>query len=144
MYIERGEIIKKDINSNSFNDNLLEDELIFILNQERRQFINKIDQYAERFHIIEPMKIVGNDGIGKSLTLQFYSSIKLEGYNKFYFNLKLFEKYGLKNYFFIELIRGFISKEENMNDDIKNYINCVDYIQKLKNLDAYNFFEILE
>ena len=41
------------------------------------------------------MKIVGNDGIEKSVTLQFYSSIKIEGYYKFNFNVKLFEKHGI-------------------------------------------------
>ena len=113
LYIEKEEIIKNKDNSKNLDKKLLEEELIFILNQERRQFINELDQYAERYYIIEPMKIVGNDGVGKSLTLQFYTSIQLKGYNKFYFNLKLFEKYGMKNYFFIELMRGFLSNESN-------------------------------
>ncbi len=142
LYIEKEEIIN-DNESINLDKILFEEELIFILNQERRQFINELNQYAERFHIIEPMKIVGNDGVGKSLTLQFYTSIEFKGYNKFYFNLKLFEKYGMKNYFFIELIRGFLSKENKININLKNYMKCIDYMQKL-DLDKKNFFEVLK
>ena len=143
LYIEKNEIIENKNNKGNFDEKLLEEELIFVLNKERRQFIKELNQYAERYYIIEPMKIVGNDGVGKSLTLQFYSSIKLEGYNKFYFNLKLFEKYGMKNYFFIELIRGFLSKENTININLKNYLNCIDYMQKL-DLDDKNFFAALK
>ena len=143
LYIEKKEIIKNNDNPNIFDEKLIEEELIFILNQERKELMNKMDLYAERYYIIKPMKIVGSDGIGKSITLQFYSLVKLEGYYKFYFNLKLFEKYGLKNYFFIELIRGFLSKENNINNDLKNYMNCIKYMQKL-NLKDKNFIEVLK
>ena len=104
-----------------------------------------MNKYAQRELIIEPMKIVGNDWVGKSLTLQFYSSIKLEGFYKLYFNLKLFEHYGLKNYFFIELMRGFLTKEKDkIIDDISNYMNCVEYMQNKKNLDDAKFFDVLK
>jgi len=145
LYIEKKEIIKKIENLDNFDINLLEDELIFILNKERRQFIDRLNQYTET-KANEPMKIIGNDGVGKSLTLQLYSSIKLEGFHKFYFNLKLFEQWNL-NYFFIELIRGFLSKDKNKNkikDDFKDYLKCVNYIQSLKGLNKNNFFDVLK
>ena len=143
LYIEKKELMKKIGNSNDFSINLLDDELIFIINKERKQFIDKLDQYAKSY-TIEPMKIIGNDGVGKSLTLQLYSSIKLEGFHKFYFNLKLFEYWEL-NYFFIELMRGFISKDKNkIKDDFKDYIECVNYMQALKSLNRKNFFDVLK
>jgi len=143
LYIEKKELIKKVGNSNDFNISLLDDELIFIFNKERKQFIDKLDQYAKSY-TIEPMTIIGNNGIGKSLTLQFYSSIKLEGFYKLYFNLKLFEEWEL-NYFFIELIRGFLSKDKNkIKDDFNDYIECVNYMQTLKNLNRKNFFDVLK
>ena len=145
LYIEKEEITNKIGNNSYFNEKLLVPELIFIFNQERKEFIAKLDEYAKRPYMIEPMKIVGNDGVGKSVTLQFYSLIKLEGYSKFYFNLKLFEKYGIKNYFYIELIRGFLSKEKDKtNNDFKNYINCIKYMQTLKDLDANGFLNVLK
>ena len=144
IYIEKKEALKNLKNQNDFKEDLIDNELIFVFNEERKQFIDKLDQYAEKTLITEPMKIVGNDGVGKTLTLQFYSSIKLKGYNKFYFNLKLFELYGLKNYFFIELIRGFSSKENNLNGDFKDYANCVNHIQKLTDSKKNNFFDVLK
>ena len=128
----------------SFKKELLDDKLTFIYNKERQKLINKMDQYAKNSYIIEPMKITGNVGVGKSLTLQFYTSMELEGYNKFYFNLKLFEKYGRLKYFFIEMMRGFLSKRESsIKEDLKNYINCVNYMQNLKNINNKNFFQVL-
>ena len=144
LYIEKIDIISKAKIKSFDEKKLINEELIFIFNEKRKQFINELNQYVNKAYIIEPMKIVGNEGIGKSLTLQFYSSIKLDGYYKLYFNLKLFEKYGLKNYFFIDLIRGFLSKEENkIYDDIKNYIDCVNYMQKLNHLNTKDFFAVL-
>ena len=91
------------------------------------------------------MKIVGNDGIEKSVTLQFYSSIKIEGYYKFNFNVKLFEKHGIKNYFYFGLIRVFLPKEKDkINNDIKNYINSINYIKILKDLDVNGILTVLK
>ena len=129
FYIEKEEI-EKDIEEKNPNV-IIEEYLTFILNKQRKDFIDKLDDYVLKDDIIEPMKIVGNDGIGKSLTLQFYSSTKLEGYFKLYFNLKLFQKYGFKDYFLIELMRGFLSREKNkIKNDMKNYMDCVKYLQK--------------
>lgn len=142
LHIEKEEI-KKDIKEKNPNI-LIDDYLIFILNQQRKDFIDKLDDYVLNDNIIEPMKIVGNDGIGKSLTLQFYSSIKLEGYYKLYFNLKLFQKYGFKNYFLLELMRGFLSREEKkINDDMKNYMDCVKNLQKNQDKVNKNIFNAL-
>ena len=145
LYIENEEIKNKvEDKIIKGNTKLIDDELIFVYNEERKKFIFQLDDYARKVHIIEPYKIVGNDGIGKSLTLQFYSSIKLDGYYKLYFNLKLFEKYGLKDYLYIELMRGFLSREENkFKDDIKNYLDCVGYLQNKKDKDDKDFFKIL-
>ena len=40
---------------------------------------------------------LGTDGIGKTITLLYYSSSLLNDYNKIYLNLKLFFKYKKNN-----------------------------------------------
>ena len=40
---------------------------------------------------------LGTDGIGKTITLFYYSSSLLNDYNKIYLNLKLFFKYKKNN-----------------------------------------------
>ena len=145
LFIENKEI-SKNVNEKILKEKteLIEDDLIFIFNKERKDFINKLNDYAEKENIIEPMKIVGNDGIGKSLTLQLYSLIKLNGYYKLYFNLRLFQKHGFKNYFLIELMRGFLSREKiKINDDIKNYMDCVKYLQKNIDINIKDCFKVL-
>ena len=124
LYIEKKELGYEY--NNKFNYDLLIKNLLFVMNKERENFINQLNNYAEIDIQKEPMIIIGNDGIGKTLTLQLYTLIKLKEYKKFYFNLKLFEKCNPRVYFLIELMRGFKSEEENEHkDDFKHYIKCI-------------------
>ena len=129
LYIEELEINKDDQDIKSLNNVSLNRTLTFIMNEERKKFIKDLDEYALKFYD-EPMIIIGNDGIGKTLTLQLYTLIELEGFKKFYFNLKLFEKIKPRDYFLIELMRGFISFDKTAHkNDFKKYIDCVDKFQ---------------
>ena len=142
LYIE-----KKDLGyekSDKFNNDLLTKNLTFIINDARKNFIEGLDDYAKINIQKEPMIIVGNDGIGKTLTLQLYTLIKLQGYKKFYFNLKLLEKCDPRFYFLIELMRGFISEDEKEREnDFKRYINCISKYQDRDYSDINKIFSVL-
>ena len=148
LYIEKKKI-KKKIGYNEmkkFHIDLLNDKLTFILNKERRNFIRKLDDYIKIDIQTQPMIIIGNDGIGKSLTLQLYTLLKLESYKKLYFNLKLLDKCNNRDYILIESMRGFISRENiKLKDDFIHYMEFVKHFQN-KNMSGAGikqFFEIL-
>ena len=143
LYIE-----KKDSGNeknNKFDNNLLNTYLTFIMNKEREQFIKELNDYANIDIQKEPMIIIGNDGVGKTLTLQLYTLIELKGYKKFYFNLKLFEKCNPRNYFLIELMRGFISGDKNAHkDEFKRYIKYINKYQERSFSNINNVFLVLK
>jgi len=143
LYIEIKKIQKaiKDINiENSKIKSKLEKNLRFIMNEERKKFIDELNKYVQIDYQKEPMMIIGNDGIGKTLTLQLYTLIKLDEYKKVYFNLKLFENQMAHNYLLIELMKGFVSENDN---DFKEYINCVSKFQDKKINNKKEFFKVL-
>ena len=143
LYIENKKIQKavKDINiDNSKIKSKLEKNLYFIMNEERKKFIDELNKYVQIDFQKEPMIIIGNDGIGKTLTLQLYTLIKLDEYRKIYFNLKIFENQMADNYLLIELMKGFASENDN---DFKEYINCVSKFQNKKINNKKEFFEVL-
>ena len=146
IFIEKCELEKKIRNKKIENLNRinLETNITFFLNEERENFIQKLDDYASIDIRREPMIIIGNDGVGKTLTLQFYSLLELNDYKKFYFNIKLFEKCNHRDYFLIELMRGFISRNKTEHlDDFKNYIKCINDFQKNDFSDIKNIFKVL-
>ena len=110
------------------------------MNEERKKFLNELNKYVQIDFQKEPMIIIGNDGIGKTLTLQLYTLIKLDEYRKIYFNLKIFENQMADNYLLIELMKGFASENDN---DFKEYINCVSKFQDKKINNKKEFFEVL-
>ena len=140
MYIEKKEIKQKNAN---FEIDLLKNKLTFIMNNNRKIFMKKIDDYISIDIQTEPMIIIGNDGVGKSLTLQLYSLLEYEGYKKVYFNLKLLQKCNIRDYFFIELLRGFVPKDRNKDEQyFKDYLNCVKLFQR-KIGNVKEFFDVL-
>ena len=98
-------------------------EFDLIINQERIDFIMKIKDYINTPNTLEPMFIVGNDGIGKTITLQYLSSMDLNC-QIFYFNIKHMEKYKYNEYIGMELLKSFLNKsnENNNNSDNNNLI----------------------
>jgi len=114
------------------------------MNKERETFINELNNYVNINIQKEPMIIFGNDGVGKTLTLQLYTLLDLNEYQKIYFNLKLFDKCNPRDYFLIELMRGFTfgNKETNV-DNFKNYIQFVKKYQDSDFKSVENIFKIL-
>ena len=138
--------IKKSIhyeNINKIHEESFKRSLTFIMNEKRAKFIEDLDNYAKNY-FKNPMIIIGNDGIGKTLTLQLYTLIKFEQYKKIYFNLKLFENVNPRDYFLVELMRAFISEDKNKHkENFKEYINCIRLFQNNNFSDINNIFKVL-
>ena len=64
-------------------------DFIFILNKERIEFFNKLNGFINSGKLF--YYITGSDGIGKSLSLLYYSSLHKQKF--LYFNMKLYQKY---------------------------------------------------
>ena len=109
-----GKICKHDESQDTFN---------LVIDENRIQFIESINDFLEKNDYLFYW-ILGADGIGKSITILYYTMTKMIkiNYKKIYFNLKSFvnaEKELVETLFFNELMRLFITEEEN---DIKmNY-----------------------
>ena len=146
LYIEKMKITK-DLNHENirkFDNNLLEENLTFVMNKERLEFIKTLNEYVTVDIQEKPMIIIGNDGVGKTITLQLYSLIELDNYKKIYFNMKLFEKIGHRNYFFIELLKGFTSTDKNSwKEEFKKYMNIIHLFQKENFSDIKNIFQVI-
>ena len=146
LYIEKQEIknIVGPQNMEKFKLDKLNKKLTFILNEERKIFLKELDNYIGFDIQSEPMMIIGNDGIGKSLTLQLYSLLKIEGYKQLYFNLKLLEKCNVRDYVLIESMRGFISKDNSkISEDYKQYMKFIKLFQNKNIFYVKNFLKIL-
>ena len=146
LYIEKEEIKKKIgfEKMKNFNLKCLNDKITFILNHERKKFISELDNYINIDIQTESMIIIGNDGVGKSLTLQLYTLLEFKEYKKLYFNLKLLDKCNNRDYILIELMRGFISRDKNKrNNDFKQYIEIVKAFQDKIIPGTKQFFVIL-
>ena len=124
-----------------------------ILNKERKKFIEEIVDYINIENTYEPMIIVGNDGIGKSVSLQYLSNFNLNS-PILYFNFKFMETYGLIEYISLELMKGFLNKNTISSNDnnsnlffetkIKNFSKYIDFLKMFqKNAQDKNFWEIL-
>ena len=126
-----------------------------ILNKERKAFIEEINKYVEDMQF-KPMIIIGNDGIGKTVSLQLYSLIKSK-YHKFYFDFKKMDKLKeqFKRYFGLQLMKAFIPIEDKNNEKIeekeekeekekkikKEYLNEFNnYLNLMKKLLYYDLF----
>ena len=99
--------------------------LNIIFDQNRVKLINKITEFLDsenKFYLI-----LGTDGIGKTVTVLYYTASFSEKYKNLYLNLKFFlkndgDKRMLKKIFFDELKRLFIiydNSEENIGDELK-------------------------
>ena len=102
----------------------------FILEGNRIEFINKIDDFLKSKNLF--YLVLGTDGIGKTVTLLYYTSSLLNDYGNLYFNLKLFlknetDKIKIKEIFFNELKRIFLI--DNNNESVKSFT-----IKKYNNL----------
>lgn len=102
-----------------FPDNIgLETKFSLIINEERKKFIEKINNFVESDKTF--LWIIGSDGIGKSISLMYYSINKKE--NVLYFNLKLFDEKNNNSmeYFANEIIKYFFLKKRNADSVVLN------------------------
>ena len=130
-----------DENDESKNGNLFN----LIYNNERKDFIEEIKEYVSS-NKIEPMMIVGNDGIGKSVSLKFYSLLKFK-YIKLYINFEVMNKIGFKKYYLTELMRCFLPFDntlDNKKEKFKQYIQFITYLVKQKSFQENNLFDCLQ
>ena len=145
LYIEKEEI-KNKVNNvekmKKFRPSLLNMKIDFILNKERRLFMKKIDNYIKIDLQLHPLMIIGNDGVGKSLTLQLYTLLEHKEYKKIYFNFKLFNKCNIRDYTLIELMKAFINKQE-IKTNFKKYIEYVNLFQDSDFSNIKQFFIVL-
>ena len=119
--------------SSNFNDFFpeikIEDTFTFILNEQRIRFFNKINEFVKTNKIY--YWIVGSDGIGKSLSLLYYS--KFLNHKIIYFNLKLYANCGsieeIKKYIHADFHKLFIKNVYTgdfkifESDSLENAIN---------------------
>ena len=126
----------------------------FIKSQERINFIEEILEYIKLNNTYEPMVIIGNDGIGKSVSLQYLSNFNLD-FPILYFNFKFMENNDLIEYICLEIMRGFVNKKNvecnNLEDQTfsdntkKNFGKYIDFLKNFKEIASNkSFWEILE
>ena len=89
-----------------------------LLEETRIEFINKINIFLDSEKIF--YLILGTDGIGKTISLLYYTSSFFNNYRNLYLNLKLLFKYQskknkLKEIFFDELKRLFLTYSDSKN-----------------------------
>ena len=128
------------------------EEFNLIINQERINFFEAIIEYINLHNTNEPMIIFGNEGIGKSVSLQYLTNLNLDlDCPILYFNFKMMETHDLIEYISLAIMKGFLNKKsinfdkEVFNESIKKSFG--EYIDFLKNFREIvfnkSFWEIL-
>ena len=102
-----------------FYTNLKNGKFLLILNEDRKNFLGKIQEFINSKKKF--LWIIGSDGIGKTISLMYYSTIFCD--NVLYLNLKLLNKNSdkIKEFFINDIIRFFYFK--NRNQGIKEFKN---------------------
>ena len=119
-----------------FKEVLKEEEFDVILNKERIELLKKISEFIISNKLF--YYIIGSDGIGKSLSLLYYSSLDK---NQFiYFNIKLYnnlvEEEEYRKIFYNDLHKFFLFNYQKSKNNIINlkYSNFISEFEKtLKN-----------
>ena len=148
-----------------FNFSTDDEKFDFILDDNRKSLFLYFNDF-EKSENIKILKIYGNDGIGKSISLLYYTS--LQNNKRFlYFNFKLIfpkleeseshTKVEIYNYFKLELMRYFVIQYNIQEDDERkktikhNYQKYLEFLKKLeknntediKNFNFWNLFKYL-
>ena len=123
-----------------FNEVDQDKDFIFIMNKERLEFFNRLNNFLNSEKLF--YYITGSDGIGKSLSLLYYSS--LHKHKFLYFNVKLYYKEGndekFRNYFYNDLQRFFLYKYPKKDKDFINneYNSFIERIEEYVNSESIN------
>ena len=114
-----------------FNEVQQDKDFIFILNKERIKFFNRLTEFLESKKLF--YYITGSDGIGKSLSLLYYSSFL--DHRFLYFNVKLYYKEEndekIRNIFYNDLHKFFLYKYPYQSIDYINY-HYKSYIERIE------------
>ena len=130
-----------------FTSDKNEDSIDLILDKNRIEFINNLNEFlisSNAFYLI-----LGNHGIGKTITFLYYTSSIINKYRKLYINLKLFlnnkkDKNKLKEIFYDEIKRLFLINKDNevfvesFLEQYKDLIDDIDNVNLEKN--GINYF----
>ena len=119
--------------NNFQKDFKLEKDFKILIDEKRLNFIENINNFMKSKNIF--YFIMGTKGIGKTITLLYYSSCINDNFRILYLNLKLFlkcDKYKIKDIFFNELKRLFLL-EKKFEKLLKLYfIDYKDLIDKIE------------
>ena len=127
-------------NYDSLFTKIQKDNFIFILNEERINFFNKLNEFINSEKLF--YYITGSDGIGKSLSLLYYSSLSKHKF--LYFNIKSYFKENndgkFRYLFYNDIQKLFLSQypednKEDINDEYNSYIKS---LEKYLKSDYYN------
>ena len=119
----------------------------FILESNRIEFIDKINDFLKSENLF--YLVLGTDGIGKTITLLYYTSSLLNNYGNLYLNLKWFlknekDKVKIKEIFFNEIKRIFLTDnniESVISYTMEEYNNLFDKINdSILESDGINYF----
>ena len=133
-----------------FSSDKDDENIDLVLDKNRIEFINNINEFlvSEKVFYL----VLGNDGIGKTITLLYYTSSLINKYGNLYLNLKLFvknkeDKNKLKEIFYDEIKRLFlINKDNEILSDVsdvflENYKDLIDDIDNSKfEKNGINYF----
>ena len=154
ILIDTNELISQDIDSLG----IFRDQKISLVLSKRNELINEIKNFMEESEEVI-MKIYGVDGIGKSLTLVYLTSL-INDFKIIYFNLKEFYnkksstlinkfKFQLVSYY-TEQSNNLQKKDSNIKETIdkntfKNYIKSMQFFEKkIDYKNKINFWYLLD
>ena len=130
-----------------FSSDKNDENIDLILDKNRIEFINNINEFLISGNVF--YLILGNNGIGKTITLLYYTSSIINKYGKLYLNLKLFlnnkkDKNKLKEIFYDEIKRLFLINKGNeifVESLLKQYKDLIDNIDNFNlEKDGINYF----
>ena len=105
----------------------------FILDENRKNFIEKINKFLSSNNLF--YFILGTDGIGKTVSILYYSSM-VGDYRKLYLNLKFLSKndnINIEEIFFNEVKRIFLTNDDENGHLESYYYLYIKFINNIKN-----------
>ena len=140
------------INTNLFlpfkseNLNLEFNSAFQLVIKQRIPLITKLQEYLRNEQIIV-IKIYGSDGIGKSISYLFFTTIKNQ-FKSIYFNLKdVFKQNKMKEYFIKSLMKYYRNYDSDNSNDLDiswNYTLYKTHKDILEEEDTEDFWELLK
>ena len=130
-----------------FSSEKSDENIDLVLDKNRIEFINNINEFLvseKEFYLV-----LGKYGIGKTITVLYYTSSLINRYRNLYLNLKLFlnykeDKNKVEEIFYDEIKRLFLINKENeilLDFSLEEYKNLIDNIHDSKiEKNGINYF----